>query len=167
MRGRFIWVITSIVSLLLFPSCARKQKVEKKQQSVATVDFNYIDQQKEAILEKIIYQEAMLTNIPIPLYDKRILPDSLDFFEHDATTILGYSSSLDSSFIVDFFMNQMERYGWKHLVSFDHKDMILIFENPDSYCLIKIKPQPRQGTSFFVYIKKSEHDCSLTGNELG
>lgn len=106
------------------------------------------------ILDRVMQQEAMLVNIPLPLYDERILPVSCD--SDDTSSIrLGYKSPLTSLLAIDFFMNQMERYGWRHLVSFEGQESILQFENPDCYCTIVIKSLEKDGSFVFIYMKRA------------
>lgn len=105
------------------------------------------------ILERVIQQEAMLVNIPLPLYDERILPVS---YNDDTSLIkLGYKSPLSLQQAIDFFMNQMERYGWRHLVSFEGQESILQFENPDCYCTVVIKSRENNGSFVFIYMKRA------------
>lgn len=106
------------------------------------------------ILERVIQQEAMLVNIPLPLYDERILPVS---YNDDDTSLikLGYKSPLSLQQAIDFFMNQMERYGWRHLISFEGQESILQFENPDCYCTVVIKLRENNGSFVFIYMKRA------------
>jgi hypothetical protein len=85
------------------------------------------------------------------------------------TLVLGYKSPLSRQEAIEFFMNQMERYGWKHLVSFDAPEMLLQFESPNRYCSIVIKSSDHtsEHSSIFIYIKKSEHIGSPISSGLG
>ena len=138
-----------VVCAVMLPSCAKRQS--HKEHTV--VGSQEVDHQKLIILDKVVQQEAMLVTIPIPLYDERILPSSLDFFENE-TIALGYKSPLTVQQSVDFFIGQMERYGWKHIVSFESDDTFLFFENPGSYSCVVIKASEKYGSSIFIYVRQ-------------
>jgi len=153
-RGDWAGVRYCLILLLcvLFPSCTKQQSGN----STSQIEKPIVVQQNNELLDSIIQQEAMLIDIPIPLYDERIIPVSHDEIEHD-TLVFGYKSPLSFVHISDFFMNQMERYGWRHLVSFDtHSQSILQFKSPDRYCTVVIIKSDNQSLclSIFIYIKK-------------
>ncbi len=143
--------VVALSVLLLLPACKKGKIVAER----VVVDKQELDIQRQVILDNIVQQEAMLVNIPIPLYDERILPQALDFLESE-TSVLGYSSSLIVQQLIDFFMSQMELYGWKHLVSFESNETILIFENPYSYACISLKHTAEQKTLIFIYTKRAD-----------
>jgi len=127
------------VFCLLIPSCTKHQQSQQKK-----------------IVDIIVQQEAMLVDIAIPLYDERIIPLNNFSIESD-TLVFGYKSPLACAQAQAFFMNQMERYGWQHLVSFTSEDILLQFQSPDRYCSIIIKKDVSRsdGSSIFIYIKKA------------
>lgn len=152
-RGDVAIVRYCVMLLLcvLFSSCT------KKQVGISSDDIkSQLEKQRNsALLDTIIQQEAMLIDVPIPLYDERIILPVYDEIERD-TLVFGYKSPLDHSQAVEFFMTQMERYGWRHLVSFDtHLESILQFKSPDRYCTVIIKSDNTSSClSIFIYIKK-------------
>lgn len=133
----------------IFSACSKRSALNKHDN-----DNQQDSSLQSMILERVIQQEAMLVNIPIPLYDERILPVSYNF--DDISLIkLGYKSPLSPRQAVDFFMHQMERYGWRHLVSFEAHESILQFENPDCYCTIIVGSLEPNGSSVFIYMKRA------------
>ena len=140
-----------VMCIMVLPSCA-KRSAQKERSKIA--DAHELEQQRLLILDKVIQQEAMLSNVPIPLYDERILPTSLSVFEKE-TISLGYKSTLSVQQLIEFFMNQMERYGWKHIVTFDNEKIILLFENPDSYVCVTLQLLENYGSTIFVYTKRA------------
>ena len=102
----------------------------------------------------IVQHEAMLVDIPIPLYDERIIIPLSDNSE-GGTLVFGYKSSLSCEQIIDFFLTQMERLGWKHLVTFDGIESLLQFESPDRYCTVVVKKSGLSYSSLFIYLKKA------------
>ncbi len=101
-----------------------------------------------------IVQQAILVDIPIPLYDERIQVPSSNYTE-DGTLVFGYKSPLSCEQAIDFFITQMERLGWKHLVTFDGIESILQFESPDRYCTVIVKKSGLSHSSLFIYLKKA------------
>jgi hypothetical protein len=96
----------------------------------------------------------MLVDIPIPLYDERIIIPLSDIFE-GGTLAFGYKSPLSCEQAINFFITQMERLGWKHLVTFEGIESILQFESPDRYCTVIIKAHELSHSLIFIYLKKA------------
>lgn len=157
-REIVVWSIILCISIILSACskrCAQSQNT----------NYNAHNDELQLALDKIIQQEAMLTNVPIPLYEERIL--TLSYQKDENIILLGYKSQLSADQLIDYFMNQMERYGWKHIVFFEAQESILQFENPDYYCTILIKRSETNSSSFFIYIKRASTIGSLMGSELG
>jgi len=140
-----------IIFCLLLPSCT-KRLMQSDNRCVEQAPI----QNNKTKLDAIMQQEAMLVDIPIPLYDERIIDFSDNEVESD-TLIFGYKSPLNYDQAASFFMQQMERYGWRHLVSFDrYLESMLQFESPDRYCTVLIKKSENErSTSIFIYIKRA------------
>lgn len=142
-----------IMFCLLLSSCT-KQDSSKQKKGIEQL----FDNGKDTYLDVIIQQEAMLVDIPIPLFDERIIPSSSDTIKSDTLTF-GYKSPLSREQAIDFFLNQMERYGWKHLVSFEGVESLLQFESPDRYCTVVIKNSSHASSCIFIYIKRASTDA--------
>jgi hypothetical protein len=132
---------------LLFSSCTKQQSCQQKK------DFVLSDDAK-CCLDNILLKEVMLVDIPIPLYDERIIIPLSDNSE-GGTLVFGYKSPLSCEQVIDFFITQMERLGWKHLVTFDGIESILQFESPDRYCTVVVKKSGLSHSSVFIYLKKA------------
>jgi hypothetical protein len=142
---------------VLFSSCT-KQPVSSNNSDTK----DQLEKQRySTFLDAVIQQEAMLIDIPIPLYDERIILTTDDDRERD-TLVFGYKSPLIQSHAVEFFINQMERYGWRNLVLFDgYSESILQFKSPDRYCTVIVKKSENElyGSSIFIYIKRASTDA--------
>jgi hypothetical protein len=152
-----VWYCMALLFCLLFSSCTRRQVSTH----VSGTEKQSGNQHYSTFLDTVIQQEAMLVDIPIPLYDHRILPTSYDETERD-TLVFGYKSPLDHNQAVEFFINQMERLGWRHLVSFDtYSESILQFKSPDRYCTVVVQKSEKEsvGSSIFIYIKRASTDA--------
>jgi len=140
-----------VVFCLLFPSCIKRQLPERP----INTDQISINNNRTIVLDAIAQQEAMLIDIPIPFYDERIIPSN---YRVDSETLFfGYKSPLSRNEAIDFFMNQMERYGWRHLISFEAQEVLLQFQSPDRYCSVVIKNSDNgsEGSLIFIYIKRA------------
>jgi hypothetical protein len=132
---------------LLFSSCTKQQSSRQKKNLVILSDG------AQCHFDDVV-QQAMLVDIPIPLYNERIiLPPSEN--SEGGTLVFGYKSPLSYDQAINFFITQMERLGWKHLVTFDGIESILQFESPDRYCTIVIKKYDSSHSSIFIYLKKA------------
>jgi hypothetical protein len=167
MKEDLVIVRCFVILLCLFlVSCGPKQPLHKQQQDVVELviddqnqNENYI---KNDYFDRIIQQEAMLVDVPIPLFDERIFPTSFEEIESD-TSVFGYKSPLSKDQAIDFFLKQMERLGWEHLISFKAAaEIIMQFKSPDRYCTVVIKDYCLSThTSIFMYIKRASIDaCS-------
>jgi hypothetical protein len=152
-----------VIFCLFLSSCGKQKPCQQKEQ----INQPSIDPDHQALLEMTIQQEAMLTDIPIPLYDERVfsgtglLDAQSDENRETSTLTFGYKSPLSCAQAQDFFMNQMERYGWQHMVTFSAHELLLIFSTPHRYCSIIIRPTSEPAHSLiFIYIKKSELESS-------
>src|SRR5690348_1516442 len=96
-RGVWFYHCSILVVLCILPSCIKQNiaKHNKKDAIQSAIDYG-----NNAILDTIVYQEAMLVTIPIPLYNTRILPPSLEFCEKE-TISLGYNSPLSVECAID------------------------------------------------------------------
>jgi hypothetical protein len=151
------YFMTMMLFCLLLSSCTQQHSSKHKNGTEKQPDH----QHNSARLDTIIQQEAMLVDVPIPLYDQRILSPLYDETERD-TLVFGYKSPLTHDQAVEFFIKQMERYGWRHLVSFDtFSESVLQFESPDRYCtvLIKNSENTSTGSSIFIYIKRASTEA--------
>ncbi|MGB8366827.1 MAG: hypothetical protein WCD44_00560, partial [Candidatus Babeliales bacterium] len=116
---------------------------------------------KKKIIQKPIFsidqQEAKFIDIPIPLYDERLFMEESDSTKQDET-IFGYRSPLSSSMIIDFYVHEMERLGWKQLILFHGAESLIQFESPTRFCSISIRLSKAQSkyptTDVVIFIGK-------------
>jgi len=88
-------------------------------------------------------QEAKLIDIPIPLYEKWLSMEVDDSNSQD-TTIFGYHSLLSETALIDFYLHEMERLGWRQLAFFQGTESLLQFESPERLCSISIRSIGKQ-----------------------
>ena len=149
-KGDLVVVRCLMIMFCLLLSSCTKQSSSRQKKGVESLN----NRSQDNCLDIIIQQEAMLVDIPIPLFDTRIIPSFSHVNESD-TLLFGYKSPLSKSQAIDFFLNQMERLGWKHLVLFESQESLLQFKSPDRYCTVVIKNSAVASySSIFIYIKK-------------
>lgn len=109
-------------------------------------------------IDRVQQQEAVLIDIPVPLYDERLPVYDPDPNSGHSTIILGYKSSLDTNDIVDFYTNQMERLGWNCIKLFQGFESLLQFESPDRLCTVSVRPHHKRscGADIIVFIDSKE-----------
>ena len=148
------------MTCLFFSSCT-KQPLHRQEQDIEEPVNDDSAQRKNDYLDRIIQQEALLVDIPIPFFDERIIPSSFDIPEFD-TLVFGYKSPLSKDQAIDFFLKHMERLGWECLVSFESiHETLLQFKSPDRYCTVIIKNDSSLSSLIFIYIKRASTDaCS-------
>jgi hypothetical protein len=147
---------TTLLCLLL-SSCTKQQSSHRTKSGAQVSESD----NAQYGINDIVHKEAMLVDIPIPLYDERIiLPSSV--MTEGGTLVFGYKSPLSRDKVIDFFMTQMERLGWKHLVTFEGAELILQFESPDRYCTVVVKNISSSHSSIFIYLKKASAEACLS-----
>lgn len=109
---------------ILLSSCAKQESKNKK---YATS------------LDSVYQQEAMLADIPVPLYDQRILLDNTYGSTEQNAIVLGYKSTLSLEEIIQFYAAEMERLGWWQLMIYKGPESLLNFEKPGRLCTISIR----------------------------
>ena len=134
---------------LLLSSCAKNSHVK---QSTTNNKHNRMP------IDRVQQQEAMLVDIPIPLFDERLPVYDPDSNLGHSTIMLGYKSSLDTNDIVDFYTKQMERLGWNCIKLFHGVESLLQFESPDRLCTVSVRPHHKRGygADIIVFIDSKE-----------
>ncbi len=148
---KVIRVLLVVLFCLLLSSCAKNNYV---QQSIT----KWHKKHNRMPIDRVQQQEAMLIDIPIPLYDERLPVYDPDSNSGHSTIMLGYKSSLDTNDIVDFYMKQMERLGWNCIKLFQGFESLLQFESPDRLCSVSVRPHHKRsrGADIIVFIDSKE-----------
>ncbi|MFT6765810.1 MAG: hypothetical protein ACJAZS_000704 [Alteromonas naphthalenivorans] len=89
-----------------------------------------------SIKEQIQQVEARLVDVPIPV---SVRPAAIS---HDdrGYKLLSYESSLPSAEIKKFYIQEMERFGWRQEYYFEGQELLLSFKKPDRFCSISVRP---------------------------
>jgi hypothetical protein len=98
--------------------------------------------------------------LPIKEYDESIarisaIPDTpffacIESFSEDPTSMYNiivqyrFAENLETKVIIDFYLQEMERSGWKKIVMIDAHDQIMIFEKPYLLSVIEIRPKEKR-----------------------
>ncbi len=139
--------------LLLLGSCSKNNHVISQQSKK-----NWQTKNNRLPIDVVQQQEAMLVDIPIPLYDERLPAYDPDADSKNNTIMLGYKTSLTVDNVIEFYTQQMERLGWNHVKLFKGSESLLQFESPDRLCTISVRPRLKRssGTNIFIFIGAKE-----------
>jgi hypothetical protein len=97
---------------------------------------------KKKTYDEWIAQEAKLFDVPVlidAVPEKLSEPD-----ESEITMTVRYRAKSALPDAVEFYEQEMERYGWNLWNSFITQEALLIFEKPSKICAILIKPYKDQ-----------------------
>lgn len=150
-RAAFIFL-----ALMCLPSCVHKKSVEIVHQlATNTVNEENHDAHADMANDIMHYQESLLTDVPLPLFDERIVSAfRCESTEKNLCVALGYESPLTVAQAIDFFMHQMELYGWKCVICFSGTHNLLNFKAPRKYCTMLIEHGINNGSRIFLYISR-------------
>lgn len=141
----------ALMFCLLFNSCTK----DKKETPLSTHPWR--KRADTLPIDKVRQQEAMLIDVPIPLYDERLAIHNSDQITQN-TTMLGYRSPLSIDDIIMFYTEQMERLGWNTIKIFNGIESLMQFESPDRLCTISVRPHHKRaaGTDVIIFIGAKE-----------
>ena len=82
-------------------------------------------------------QEARFYDIPVMLHAK---PDYAYQDQNDNTSaLIAYTVESTYNDIQAYYINQMERYGWRHLTTVSGHEMTLVFEKPLRLSIVSLR----------------------------
>lgn len=147
-----VTLVCIFLFLFLLSSCT------KKNQSTMSVPYQEpvsSFSNPDTVSTSAIHPELALIDIPLPLYDEII---ALPFGEQKGVEdlVFAYKTPLSEQEVSKFFLDQMERYGWKHLITFNHAELLMQFESPDRYCTVSVRRSPSNDDSLLLYIFVSQ-----------
>lgn len=157
-------LVGCLCTLLLFSGCVKTQKKEKKTRIVHTnrqgqnsliipsKELSALSEQSESCAfvlsskskkrkklsarEQAQQIEARLVDVPIPVAVKPIAVS----FSDRGNKLLSYISTLPAQEIKKFYIQEMERFGWKQEYYFEGDEMLLSFKKPDRFCSVSVRP---------------------------
>ena len=84
-------------------------------------------------------KEAKLSDIPIPINADPIPDFFTDSDPLKNQIVLGYRSNMSINDVSSFYIQEMERLGWRKLVAFNGFETLLNFKKPNKFCSISIR----------------------------
>lgn len=119
------------------PKNANKDRIEHKK-----VHNNKISQKGKGAFIK--QQEAKLIDVPIPL-DVVPNPNYFSDISSGDDLLLGYIATTSPDDLVFFYIQEMERLGWKNRsMSIGAVESLLYFEKPRRFCSVSLRPAQRK-----------------------
>lgn len=86
--------------------------------------------------EQIRQLEARLVDVPVPV---SVTPHAVSFGDRGAK-LISYTSILPVQDIKKFYIQEMERFGWKQEYYFEGNELLLSFKKPDRFCSVSVRP---------------------------
>lgn len=98
-----------------------------------------------------VEQEARLFDIPL-------LIDAQPVFDQNTRNSFHYTSKLNYEKIVQFYREEMDRFGWHVCSEFDGVEKLFVFDKPLKQTAISLRPG-NGGTDVFIFVtQKSASD---------
>lgn len=149
---------------LIFVACASKKKHTltsfsfSKEDGAEQCKGNFPDKPSCFSEVEAKRKEAILVDIPIPLFSNRIPVINDDSYGNQI--VLGYQSTVTATELITLYREQMERYGWNLAQSFVGSESLLHFEKPTRVCLVSIRPHKKlffgpESTDLIIYVEDS------------
>ena len=156
-------LVCCIAMVLLFAGCAQQNKKQKprivhthKKSSglliIPTKELSVLSDtsdtyafllpsktkkiKKLSAKEQVRQIEARLVDIPIPVSVK---PVSVSLGDRGCK-LLSYTSTMSVKEIKRFYIQEMERFGWRQEYYFEGQELLLSFKKPDRFCSISVRP---------------------------
>lgn len=123
---------------LIMPSKELSALSEQSERCAFVLPFTKKRAPKKLSAKEQAYQiEARLVDIPIPV---SVTPMAVSFGDR-GNKLLSYTSSLSASEIKKFYIQEMERFGWKQEYYFEGDEVLLSFKKPDRFCSVSVRPE--------------------------
>lgn len=156
---------TRIIIICLFPliftgcTSSKKKNVTSfnvsNTDSVSTVDKENVEKMYLFSEVEARRKEAILLDVPIPLYVTRIPVINEDMYGNQI--VLGYQSNVSPDELITMYREQMERHGWNLAQSFKGSESLLHFEKPTRVCSVCIRPHKKmfgnEGSELIIYVE--------------
>lgn len=100
-----------------------------------------------------VAQEAKLFDVPV-LIDAR--PEKLTQLEEaEEVASVSYTAHISLTEAIDFYEQEMERYGWNLWHSLISQEALLVFEKPSKICTVSLRPYKNQ-IKVVIYSKSKD-----------
>jgi hypothetical protein len=141
---RFIIHLIINTCFVLFIAGCSPKNVKKDGIEHKKVHHNKILQKGNGVF--INQQEAKLMDVPIPL-DVVPNPNYFSDISSGDDILLGYVAITSSDDLVFFYIQEMERLGWKkRSMVTGSVESLLYFEKPERFCSVSLRPAQRKTT---------------------
>jgi hypothetical protein len=123
----------SVGFLVFLPGCCIKKSSYDTQNSAA---------EGSVVPATLVAQlEAKLVDIAIPINAVAIEQD-IYYSAHETKNItLYYHVDMDGVAWSEFYQKEMERMGWRQLLSCTGREQVIVFDRPARICVISIRPE--------------------------
>lgn len=98
-------------------------------------------QKKLFVAKRVEEKEAKLIDVPLLLNAEPIQQFFLDQEGDMHHNELGYNVDLSKDEVIQFYLQGMERNGWRVLSQADGVETLISFVKPDRFCSISVRPK--------------------------
>ena len=127
---------TSIL-ILLFSGCSKQPLNNKIEQ---TKNFN------------LIAQQAKFVDLPTPINS---MPLSHELSDKNSDSFYAYSIVEEQENLAKFYDIEMEKFGWNKITQFMNNETLLIYEKPNLFAYISIRPLKNKINQLNVFIAQA------------
>ena len=134
-RTRIVHINSQGQDQLIIPSKELSARSEQSEQC-AFILSSMKKSIKVSSKEQVEQVEARLIDVPIPVF---VEPVSVSYGDR-GTKLISYISTLSSKEIKKFYIQEMERFGWRQEYYFEGEEILLSFKKPDRFCSVSVRP---------------------------
>ncbi len=132
LKVQFFIIIAIFVAIL---SCSKKN--------------SNLPNPQETNLHVFREQEAKLIDIPIP-FGSKPLKRYTEQIQESENIMLGYENEMPANALQNFYVQEMERFGWQQEALCTGPEFVLLFSRPGKISIISLRPQTNGTTEFII-----------------
>ncbi len=102
----------------------------------------FVNANECVVTDEQYVQEAMLIDIPIPLYTHCLFVSVKEDEKNDV--VLGYQTPVSTEELIHFYTYEMERFGWIQTKFFQCNEQLMCYETPSRICIISLRKSVQQ-----------------------
>ncbi len=114
---------------------SHKKKIHKKEKIFGPLAQTAFAESSLPLEQQITQCEAQLIDIPIPIM---VTPLGLSYGTAGGV-LLNYTSSVSAAVLRDFYKEEMERFGWEQVASFEAQEILLHYKKQGRFCNVSIR----------------------------
>lgn len=128
-----------ILILLVIPGCHTDNVKKNVQNKISNADrkrlgLDAAGQARDTLREV----ESKLFDIPIP-FQAQPLHTEVDSLDKEQIMLTYRIDTTERETIITVYRNEMERFGWQEIATFNGSEIVLVFTKPRRYCVVSLR----------------------------